>query len=282
MTARRQKFPWRSLVQGGFFVLILAISINHTLVESGGGLGWLSAASLHGICPFGGVVSIWNLITGGTLVQKVHEASLVLMVIVGLLTLLAGPVFCGWVCPMGSVQEWVSRLGRRLLGRRHNHLVPYRLDRALRYLRYLVLVWVVYMTAATGTLIFADWDPYAAMFSIWSDEVAIGGLVVLGAVLLLSLAVERPFCKYACPYGALLGLGNLVRVFAIRRNASTCINCKRCDTSCPMNIPVSASGVVRDHQCISCLKCTSEQACPVAETVQLQTVQLQPAGREAV
>jgi polyferredoxin len=184
-------------------------------------------------------------------------------------------VFCGWVCPFGSIQEWFGKLGRKIFRRRFNRLIPYKVDRILRYLRYLMLGWVVYMTAATGTLMFADIDPYFALFNFWTSEVAIGGILILIAVLLLSLLVERPFCKYACPYGAVLGVFNLFRIFKIRRNAPTCIDCKACDRACPMNIPVSTSGAVRHHQCISCLKCTSEQACPVDKTVELTTIRLE-------
>ena len=66
-------------------------------------------------------------------------------------------------------------------------------------LRYVALGLIVYMTAATATLMFADIDPYFALFNFWTSEVAIGGVIILVAVLLLSLLVERPFCKYACP-----------------------------------------------------------------------------------
>jgi polyferredoxin len=65
-----------------------------------------------------------------------------------------------------------------------------------------------------------------------------------------------------------LGVFNLFRIFGIRRNAPTCTNCKACDRACPMNIPVSTTpGRVRDHQCIACLECTSEKACPEKDTV---------------
>jgi len=137
------------------------------------------------------------------------------------------------------------------------------------------------MTAVTGTLVFSDIDPYFALFNFWRSEVAIGGVFILAVVLVLSLIVERPFCKYACPYGAVLGVFNLFRIFKIRRRPSTCIDCKACDRSCPMNIPVSTSGAVRDHQCISCLKCTSEQVCPVENTVELTTIKLEAVGKEA-
>ncbi|MBN2873894.1 MAG: 4Fe-4S binding protein, partial [Spirochaetales bacterium] len=139
----------------------------------------------------------------------------------------------------------------------------------LRYLRYLVLAWVLYATAVTGTLIFADYDPYYTLFNFWASDVALGGVVILILTLILTLFVERPFCKYACPYGAFQGLFNLIRVFGIKRVEASCIHCQACDRACPMNITVSTAGTVRDHQCISCLRCTSEDACPVPATVVL-------------
>lgn len=264
----RSRSIWiRRVVQVFFFGLIALIAVNHTLVENGIGIPFLSTASLHALCPFGGVVTIYQYATAGTFVQKIHESSFVLMVIGFLLAILFGPVFCGWVCPLGTVQEWVSGLGRKLFRRRFNHFVPAKLDNILRYLRYLVLAWVLYMTAATGTLIFAEYDPYFALFNFWSDEVALSGLAILGVSLGLSLFVERPWCKYACPYGAVLGLSNLFRVFSIRRSETTCKADGACSILCPMNIPVDSQTTVRDHQCISCLECTSEAICPVAKTV---------------
>jgi ferredoxin len=94
---------------------------------------------------------------------------------------------------------------------------------------------------------------------------------------LLSLLVERPFCKYACPYGAVLGLFNFIRMFRIKRNPETCIDCKACDRNCPMNIQVSTGRTVWHHQCITCMKCTSEQSCPVDRTVELMVGGFEPA-----
>ncbi len=263
-----KKRPWiRSAVQIFFFALIALISVNHTLVESGKSIPFLSSASLHALCPFGGVVTIYTYITAGSFVQKIHESAFILMILGFLLALILGPVFCGWVCPLGTFQEWVSKLGKKLFKRRFNHFIPEKADKYLRYLRYLIAAWVIFMTARSATLVFAQVDPYFALFNFWSSEVAIGGLIVLGATVLLSLFVERPWCKYACPYGAVQGIFNRFRVAKLQRNEKTCINCKKCDQACPMNIKVSEVKVVKDHQCISCLKCTSEYACPVANTL---------------
>jgi len=271
----------RLVVQIFFFALIALIAVNHTLEEAGKAIPVLSSASLHAICPFGGVVSVYQFITSGTYVRKIHSAAFILMWIVFALTVFLGPVFCGWICPLGSIQEWFGKLGKKIFKRRFNRLIPYEVDRILRYLRYVMLGWVIYMTAVTGTLVFSDIDPYFALFNFWTSEVASGGVIILAVVLVLSLIVERPFCKYACPYGAVLGAFNLFRIFKIRRRRSTCIDCKACDRSCPMNIPVSTGGAVRHHQCITCLKCTSEQACPIENTMELTTIKLEVVTEEA-
>jgi polyferredoxin len=258
----------RRVVQVFFFALIALISINHTLAETGKGISFLSNASLHAVCPFGGVVTIYQYATSGTFVQKIHESAFILMILGFLLAVLFGPVFCGWICPFGTLQEWIASLGRKIFKRRRfNHFIPQKIDRILRYTRYIVLIWVIYVTAATGTLIFSSYDPYFALFNFWTGEVAIAGLVILGITLLASLFIERPWCKYACPYGAVLGLSNLIRIFRIQRISSTCRMDGACDITCPMNINVSAKDTVYDHQCISCLECTSEARCPVAGTV---------------
>ncbi|MDC7233308.1 MAG: 4Fe-4S binding protein [Spirochaetales bacterium] len=268
----KRKPKLRVIIQILFFLLIALIAVNHTLAESGRGIPLIAEASLHAVCPFGGVVSIYNLLTAGTFVKKVHESSMVLMVIVFAAALFLGPLFCGWVCPFGTFQEGISRIGRKIFKKRFNRFIPYSFDRYLRFFRYVVLGWVLFMTARSGQLIFADVDPYYALFQFWTGEVALTGLIMLGAVILLSLFVERPFCKYFCPYGAVLGLTNLFRIIPLKRNTRTCISCRKCDKSCPMNIPVSTSDKVRNHQCISCYQCTSDDGvCPVPGTLEFRT-----------
>lgn len=256
-------------MQSFFFILVALISLNQILKEAGLAIPFLSEASLHAICPFGGVVSIYKFATVGTFVQKIHESSFILMFIAFMLAVLFGPVICGWVCPFGTFQEWVGNLGRKIFKKKYNQLIPNNFDKYLRFIRYIILLLVIYKTAATAKLMFQDVDPYYALFNFWSDEVSVTALIVLGVTILLSLFVERPWCKYACPYGAVLGIFNLFRLFKIRRNSTACINCKACDKACPMNISVSTGAAVLNHQCISCMKCTSENTCPVEGTVEL-------------
>jgi polyferredoxin len=260
----------RTIIQIFFFALVGAIAVNHTIFEQAAGaqpLSILSAASVHAVCPFGGVETIYQYVTTGGYLKKIMESSVALMWIVFAMTAVFGPVFCGWFCPFGSIQEWVGKIGKKIFKRRFNHFIPYKFDQYLRYMRYLVLAWLVYMTITSATLFFADYDPYFLLFHFWTGEVATGGIVLLAATLLASLFVERPWCKYACPYGAVLGVFNLFSIFHIKRQESTCTSCTLCTRSCPMNIPVDKMTSVRDHQCIACLECTSEAVCPVGDTV---------------
>jgi len=286
--AKKQKKDLiRLAVQFFFLALIILISFNHFRSEQGLAPLLIGSPSLHAVCPFGGVVTIYTYFTEGAFVQKIHQSSFTLMWLILGLTLLFGPVFCGWVCPFGTVQEFIGKIGRKIFKKKYNNFIPLKLDRILRYLRYVILILVVVNTAISGKLLFANFDPYFALFNIWSSEVTrlsllvlglvlIGSLLsllVLGLVLIGSLFVERPWCKYLCPLGALLGIFNLFRIVKLKRNENICINCKVCDRACPMNIDISTSKVISDHQCISCLLCTDEIACPVSDSLNFSVLE---------
>ncbi len=260
----------RTISQVLFFAIVGLIGFNHYLSESGTTIPFIGSASLHAICPFGGVETLVSWATLGVYVQKIHASSMVIMVIIMVLALVMGPVVCSYMCPLGSVQEWLGKIGKKLFKKRYNTFVPYKVDRVLRYLRYGVLIFTVYLTTNSLKLVFLEVDPYYALFNFWSDEATVGGIIVLVVVMLMSLFVERPWCKYACPFGAAIGLTNLFSLYKIRRNEKSCISCGKCDDVCPMNIKVSDKKVVKDHQCIRCGLCTSENHCPIDHTLEMQ------------
>lgn len=97
--------------------------------------------------------------------------------------------------------------------------------------------------------------------------------LILGIVLfygILSFFVDRPFCNYLCTEGARYGLLGKLRLFSIKRNQSSCVNCKKCDKVCPMNIEVSTQTIIQDEQCISCFNCI--ESCPKKDTLKIGKV----------
>lgn len=259
----KNKSRWyRYTLQIFFFVLIGMLAVNHYL--SGAGITFfpfLPNLSLHAICPFGGVESIIGLITAGSLVPKLQMSTLVISGLILILTIILGSVFCAFVCPLGTIQEWIGKLGKKIFKKRYNKFIPQKLHNILKYFRYVVLLATIILTFNAGRLIFMDVDPFYAMYHFFTDEVTIGSLIVLGIVLLGSLFVERPWCKYACPYGAVLGLVSKISIFKIKRISSTCNNCTLCDRKCPMNIEISKKKSIGDTHCIRCMDCVEDDGC---------------------
>lgn len=269
-SAESRQIRWtRHAVQTGVVLAVAGVVWKHALAGSG-------STSAEAFCPFGGFETAWTWLTTGRTVAHVHPANLALAGIVVVLALAARGMFCGWVCPLGSVQEAihagadrvVSRVPalRRLRRRTASNVWLRRVDRVLRYGRYVVLAWAIGGAALTGAMVFRGLDPWIALLSVVEFELSTAFVVMLG-VLLLSVVVERPFCRYACPLGALQGLVGLVSPLAVQRDASSCLGCDLCNQACPMGIDVNQTTRVTDTACIGCLECVA--ACPSREALAL-------------
>ncbi len=257
-TIKNQSWVRRS-IQVGFFLFIFMMVLSHFLESNGSELRW-SAPHLHAVCPFGAVETTGRLITQGQFIPKTHESNFWVLLATTGATLLIGAAFCGWLCPLGSVQDWIGRLGKKISGKRFNR-VPYILDQMLGYLRYVVLALVVISTTRMISLVFVSVDPYYALFHFWTGEALPSAIAVLAVVLLASLVVERPWCRWLCPFGALQGILQLVSPWKIRRNPEICINCDKWTRACPMRIKVSEKKFVLDTRCNRCGECLA--VCPI-------------------
>jgi ferredoxin-type protein NapH len=188
--------------------------------------------------------------------------SMAMMYTMLLVSLLFGAFHCGWLCPFGFIQELLGKLGKTLKLPRLN--IPKKWDNFLRFTRYILLglsflglgfTW--YLTSPYSTTL-SYLSGYAAPLT-W----ATGGILTF--FLLLSLFTDRPFCRYFCTKGAGYGALSMGRLFTIRRNKETCINCRLCDKACPMGIEVSKVSHIRNFQCINCFDCMA--ACPKENTL---------------
>jgi polyferredoxin len=219
------------------------------------------------LCPFGGVETLWSLMISGALLQRIAVSSLILLGITIVLALLFGRAFCGYLCPLGALQEFTAKL-RSVLGIKKRLEVPAAADRYARLLKYLVLAFFTAWTWSAASLMIRPYDPWVAWTHLTSAEL-FAEFGVGAAILLVSLAgsvlYDRFFCKYLCPMGALLAVFKPIAWFRIGRNESTCIDCNACDRACPMNIEVSTASTVDSLECISCNECVN--ACPVSDTL---------------
>ncbi|MBU4188087.1 MAG: 4Fe-4S binding protein [Propionicimonas sp.] len=247
----------RRVTQLGFAIFIVAAAARHQFESETG------TASVDALCPFGAVETLITWATTGTLIAKVHPSNLILGVAVLVAALLVGNAFCGWICPMGTVQDGLAWVAKKL------HLPQWqpgpRTDRVLRWGRFVVLGLVMWMSYVTGRLWFADYDPYFTLFSLhWLNpwtEALIVSVAITTAILVASLFVERLWCRYLCPLGAVFAVLGRFSFLRIRRDAATCTDCNLCDRPCPVGITVSKADPVVNADCIGCLDCVT--TCPV-------------------
>lgn len=260
MTRRRVRLA----VQVGMFLLVLGVAATRHAHEVGLTLPF-RFPDLHALCPFGAVETAVHLATTGQFVPRTDRSNLWILLGSVLLAVTVGPLFCGWLCPLGSVQDWIGRVGKRIFGRRYNRFVPQRVDRALSYLRYFTLVMIVLQTTRFASLVFASIDPYYALFHIWTGTAATGAVMMLLLVLTGSLVVARPWCRWLCPFGVLQGVLARFSPWTIRQDAARCRDCTLCARACPMGVAVDRDAAVRDTRCNRCLECL--EACRVPHTL---------------
>ena len=218
----------------------------------------LPVGIFHMICPFGGIETLTRMISQGLYVPKTGLANIILLGAVLLSVVIAGPVFCGWLCPLGSIQDWMQSLARKLKIKPIR--LPRKVDVVLSFARYLVLFLIIRATYLSFNLVFLKVDPYYALLHFYTGEVAPVALIVLALVLLASLFIERPWCRYLCPLGALLGPLGKTSLYKVKKPSETCISCEACSRACPVGLDPAEDPVVTSSRCIRCGLC--ETACP--------------------
>lgn len=182
------------------------------------------------------------------------------MLIILCLTIFCGPFFCGWICPYGFLQDVFGRIGK-LLGIKKMKMPP-RIQKILVFSRYAVLA-LVLVSGLDIVFEMISLDPRVNFMNfLGKDSISLAAAGIILLFLAVSLLFERPFCNYLCYEGAKYGLIAYLKIFSVKRNVSKCINCKKCDSACPMNIRVSKVQNAGSPQCINCFECIS--ACPVS------------------
>lgn len=229
--------------------------------------GTFRPVGVDALCPFGGVETLWAFLSQGALIKKIALSSIILLGLITGMALLFGRVFCGYLCPLGALQEFAGSV-RRLLGMKSRATVPPGIDKWGRILKYVVLAFFTAGSWTTASLVIRPYDPWVAWTHLSSGELVTEFSVGLGVLLVAvigSVFYDRVFCKYACPMGALLALMKPLAVYGIVRDTETCIDCGACTKACPVNIDVAVAEKVTSAECLSCNECVN--ACPVPDAL---------------
>ena len=227
------------------------------------GLNCYSCPGALGACPIGAMQAVIG--------SAKYQVSLYVLGLLTLFGTVMGRFICGWLCPFGLVQDLLHKIKAKRLK------VPAKLDRALRYVKYGMLAVMVILLPMFLTNDFAMGQPFFCQY-VCPSGTLLGGIPLLAAnpglraaigflfswkmgiliaVLVLSVFIYRPFCKYLCPLGAVYALFNKISFYRIRLDKGKCVNCKACERACHMQVPVTQSP--NHAECIRCGAC--KKAC---------------------
>ena len=229
------------------------------------GLNCYSCPAATGACPLGALQHMMATFRHG--LQSGHQHfGLYVMGTLGLLGSLTGRMPCGWLCPFGFFQELVHKIPSR----------KFELPRVLSYLKYPILVLFIFLLP----LLIVDEFGYGAtwfckficpagtmeagipMLFLKPELRSLIGflfynkLFILGLFLIWMVFTKRPFCRVACPLGAIYSLFNRYSVFKMTYDPDKCTHCEACYKNCPMGVRFYETH--NDTDCIRCLKCMNE------------------------
>jgi polyferredoxin len=229
-----------------FFVVLVAV----------GYLGFVKGGSP---CPVGSVSQFAihkNMIFNVELIDWV-----IVFAIPVFITVFWGRVFCGMVCPLGIVQEFVFKLSSAYMPFLKKK-VNKNFDRMFKYIKYICLIGLLWASYNYSSAVFCKICPYRYLYNFRGAEIA---LIVLIVFVIFFLFISRPFCRYLCPFGAILALTPRLFNKGKKNVTENCNGCGICTKSCPVD--AIDSGKINTAECINCGDCHS--ICPVRKKERL-------------
>ncbi len=186
--------------------------------------------------------------------------------IIGTVLIWGRGLFCGWLCPFGSLQHLAFKLGQLLGLERFQRLLPKKLHDKLKWIKYGVFAVLVltsfYSIEVAETL--AEIEPFKTTFLVGAWNRAWPFALFVAVILAISILSERPYCKYICPLGAGLAIPGRFRLFGLKRKKE-CETCHACAAGCGSHA-IDAAGKIDHTECLLCLDCMvmyyDDHACP--------------------
>ncbi len=216
----------------------------------------------HAFCPY--VQICFGL---HTILGKVNHLYYPIATILGFLviiiTVFIGRFFCGWICPFGTIQELVKSFSLKYIEKKKcsKRDMNFNYDRKLKFTKYLVFLFTVFATIFTVQSVYMLFCPVLSLSYPKTYLVMLLPWISLITIFILPLIWERFWCRYLCPYAALMNitqyLGQFIKLKRkyVYRNLEVCVECRLCVRVCPMNIDLLDTEFVKDVECIKCFKC---------------------------
>lgn len=223
-------------IRNGFQLAVLIATIGiglqfYVYVHQSAGIDTVTVArppGVEGFLPIGALMS-WKLFISTGEWDTVHPAAMVILGFAVLLSFLLRKSFCGWFCPVGAVSEWCRHAGRFLTER--SFRISRIVDMPLRGVKYILLGLFIYAisTMPADQIGAFVQSPYYRLSDVkmlfFFTRMTLLTTGVLTVLFVLSLFFKNFWCRYLCPYGALLGIFSWISPTRIQRDETHCTKC---------------------------------------------------------
>jgi len=191
---------------------------------------------------------------------------LLAMITIFIITIILGRFFCGWLCSFGAINDFIYIISKKVFKTKFR--VNEKVDSILKYLKYVILLFIIVFIWTSGTTAFDSYNPWDAFAQVDNISGAIagykGGFILLAIIAIGAVFIERFFCRYLCPLGAVFTILSKARILKIKKLRDKCGSCRICTNNCSMGIKLYQMDKVSSGECINCFKCID--VCPRKNT----------------
>jgi len=237
---------FRFVVQIVFFIILPGLFIN----------------------AFSGLKLVYIAIINGNFSIKNNLFQLVEFITIIPVTILMGRFFCGWMCAFGTISDIIYSISKKLF--KINFKINEKTDKILKYLKFVILAFIITVIWSLGVSAFNAIDPWNVFgilakvdklpnISYVLSEFPLGFFILL-VIIAASIFIERFFCRYLCPMGAVFTIVSKLKLVKIKKPSGKCGACRLCSKSCIMGIPLYTCNKINSGECINCYKCIT--VCP--------------------
>ncbi|WP_017211137.1 4Fe-4S binding protein [Clostridium beijerinckii] len=207
---------------------------------------------------FSEVKTVYQMIINGNFNFFEALPSLIEFVAIMLLTIVLGRWFCGWICAFGAYNDLIYFISKKVF--KIKFRVDEKVDSILKYFKYVVLLFIIAISWTMGSSILESTSPWDAFGQI-TDVSTIFSSLLVGLIFLILITIgaafiERFFCRYLCPLGAIFSIISKIGIVKINKPKADCGKCRACTMNCSMGLPLYRVDCVKGGDCINCLKCT--------------------------
>lgn len=168
----------------------------------------------------------------------------ILIIVPITLTFFFGRIFCGYVCPIGALQEIVARRDKIIK-------INYKWEKILRNLRIVFFILIISVSLIKHEYIFSEISPFKTIFNVNGTIIQV---VSASFILIISLFIYRPFCRFICPLSLALEIAGRFSIFRLKKDVDFCKSCKSCEKKCPVNA-IDTDKNIDNGACIRCGEC---------------------------